>query len=79
MRGAVNGGALQVLHQLGLRDAFDAVYGASAGALNAAFFLSGQLDGVSIYHDYLCTGEVGALAETLRWLGSVCVCVCLCV
>jgi hypothetical protein len=46
-----------VINQLGMREAFDAVYGASAGALNATYFLSGQLDGVSIYHDYLCTGE----------------------
>lgn len=37
---------LQVLNQLGMRDAFDAVYGASAGALNATYFLSGQMDGV---------------------------------
>lgn len=35
-----------MLNQLGMRDAFDAVYGASAGALNATYFLSGQLDGV---------------------------------
>ena len=31
------------------RDAFDAVYGSSAGAINATYFLSGQRDGVSIY------------------------------
>jgi predicted patatin/cPLA2 family phospholipase len=30
------------LEQLGLRDAFDEVHGASAGAFNAAFFLAGQ-------------------------------------
>lgn len=34
MRGAVNGGAMQVLAELGLADAFDAVYGCSAGAMN---------------------------------------------
>ena len=53
MRGCVSGGALQALADLGLRDVFDAVYGASAGALNATYFLSGQRDGVEIYHDYI--------------------------
>jgi len=42
MRGAVSGGALQALHDLGLRDAFDVVYGSSAGAMNATYFLAGQ-------------------------------------
>ena len=49
MRGAVSGGGLQALHDLGLRDAFDVVYGSSAGAINATYFLSGQRDGVDIY------------------------------
>ena len=31
------------------RDAFDAVYGASAGAINATYFLTGQREGVDIY------------------------------
>jgi len=38
MRGAISGGMAMGLEELGLRDAFDAVYGASAGALNAAWF-----------------------------------------
>ncbi len=33
------------------RDSFDAVYGASAGAINATYFLTGQPEGVSIYAD----------------------------
>jgi len=49
MRGAVSGGGLQALHDLGLRDVFDCVYGSSAGAINATYFLSGQRDGVDIY------------------------------
>jgi len=53
MRGCVSGGALQALADLGLRECFDSVYGASAGALNATYFLSGQRDGVDIYHDYI--------------------------
>ncbi len=31
------------------RDSFDAVYGASAGAINATYFLTGQREGVDIY------------------------------
>jgi hypothetical protein len=42
------------------RDAFDAVYGASAGALNATYFLSGQREGVNIYHEHIATPEVSA-------------------
>lgn len=41
MRGCVSGGALQALADVGLRDAFDAVYGSSAGAINSTYFLSG--------------------------------------
>ena len=32
----------QALNDLGLRNAFDAVYGSSAGAINATYFLSGE-------------------------------------
>jgi predicted patatin/cPLA2 family phospholipase len=42
MRGVVSAGMTSALEQLGLRDAFDEVHGASAGAFNAAFFLAGQ-------------------------------------
>lgn len=38
MRGAVTGGMTAALHALGLREAFDDVYGASAGTLNGAWF-----------------------------------------
>lgn len=41
MRGAITGGMALALEDLGLRDAFDAVYGASAGTLNAAWFVGG--------------------------------------
>ena len=57
MRGCVSGGALQALADLGLRECFDSVYGASAGALNATYFLSGQRDGVDIYHDYIANDK----------------------
>jgi predicted patatin/cPLA2 family phospholipase len=42
MRGVVSAGMAAALDQLGLRDAFDEVHGASAGAFNGAFFLAGQ-------------------------------------
>jgi predicted patatin/cPLA2 family phospholipase len=42
MRGVVSAGMTAALEQLGLRDAFDEVHGASAGAFNGAFLLAGQ-------------------------------------
>src|SRR5438477_4680687 len=42
MRGVISCAALMGLEELGLTDAFDEVYGASAGAMNAAYFLAGQ-------------------------------------
>lgn len=57
MRGCVSGGALQALADLGMRDAFDAVYGSSAGAINGTYFISGQRDGVHIYHDHIASQE----------------------
>jgi predicted patatin/cPLA2 family phospholipase len=52
MRGAVSAGMAIALHELGLVDAFDAVYGASAGALNAVWLLSGNpSDGLRPYGD----------------------------
>jgi predicted patatin/cPLA2 family phospholipase len=42
MRGVISCAALMALEELGLTRAFDEVYGASAGAVNAAYFLAGQ-------------------------------------
>ncbi len=42
MRGVVSAGMTAAIEHLGLRDAFDEVHGASAGAFNAAFLLAGQ-------------------------------------
>lgn len=42
MRGVISGGSLIALEQLGLTSAFDEVYGESAGAINAAYFLASQ-------------------------------------
>jgi len=52
MRGAVSAGIAIAIDELGLTDAFDAVYGASAGALNAVWLLSGNpSDGLRPYAD----------------------------
>lgn len=44
MRGAVSGGMGLGLDELGLTRSFDAVYGASAGALNGLWFVAGRVD-----------------------------------
>ena len=54
MRGIISAGMLAGLESLGLLRVFDAVYGASAGAFNGAYFLAGQAsDGVAIYYENL--------------------------
>lgn len=44
MRGVYSGGMVLALEQAGLGHAFDAVYGTSAGALNGAWFLTGDAE-----------------------------------
>jgi predicted patatin/cPLA2 family phospholipase len=52
MRGVLSAGALLALDVLGFRAVFDEVYATSAGAVNAAYFLSGQgAHGITIYFD----------------------------
>jgi predicted acylesterase/phospholipase RssA len=52
MRGVVSAGMVSALEELGLGEAFDAVYGSSAGAINTAYFLAGQAAfGTAIYAD----------------------------
>ena len=52
MRGAVSGGMALALDELGLKDAFDAAYGSSAGTLNAMWLLSGRVrDGIPTWTD----------------------------
>src|SRR5919107_3793175 len=52
MRGAVSGGMVLALHELGLAQAFDAAYGSSAGTLNAMWLISGRArDGVPTWVD----------------------------
>jgi predicted patatin/cPLA2 family phospholipase len=51
MRGVFTAGALCALEDLGVRHVFDAIYGSSAGAINAGYFLAGQIaEGTSIYY-----------------------------
>ena len=50
MRGVVSAGMVGALEELGLTDAFDGIYGSSAGAINGAYFLAGQARlGTTIY------------------------------
>src|ERR687889_796234 len=52
MRGAVTGGMVLGLDELGLAHAFDAAYGSSAGTLNAMWLVSGRAhDGVPTWTD----------------------------
>jgi predicted patatin/cPLA2 family phospholipase len=61
MRGVVTAGMALALHELGLVPAFDAVYGASAGALTGAWLLSSNPDGLRGWSE-------PAYAKTLiRW------------
>lgn len=58
MRGVVSGGMLAGLEQLDALPAFDAVYGASAGAVGAAYFMARQaVYGMEIYHRHLTDSE----------------------
>ena len=52
MRGVVSAGMAAAIEQLGLRDAFDEVHGASAGAFNAAFLLAGQAAYLTTLYQY---------------------------
>jgi predicted patatin/cPLA2 family phospholipase len=52
MRGVVSAGMVWALEHLGLTQTFDGVYGSSAGAINAAYFLAGQAAvGTTIYYE----------------------------
>ncbi len=52
MRGVVSAGMVTALDDLGLQQAFDVVYGSSAGACAAAYFLAGQArDGARLYYE----------------------------
>jgi predicted patatin/cPLA2 family phospholipase len=67
MRGVVSAGMVCALEALGLTEAFDAVYGSSAGAINAAYFLAGQARlGTSIYYEDINNRRFIDLKRALR-------------
>ena len=54
MRGIVSCSMLAALSEAGFGDAFDAVYGCSAGALNGAYFITGTAwSALSVYYEDL--------------------------
>lgn len=66
MRGVISAGMVWALEDLGYLPAFDAVYGSSAGAINAAYFLAGQAGlGTSIYFEDINTATFISLARAL--------------
>ena len=66
MRGVVSAGMVSALEELGLVHAFDGVYGSSAGAINAAYFLAGQAAfGTSIYAEDINNSRFISLARLL--------------
>ena len=67
MRGVISAGMVWALEDLGLGDAFDAVYGSSAGAINAAYFLGGRAGlGTTIYYEDINSAKFIDLARPLR-------------
>src|SRR6476620_9162779 len=53
MRTVVSSGMASALEQLGLRDSFDTVYGASAGAAVGAYFVAGNVrQGTAIFFEH---------------------------
>jgi len=54
MRAVISGGAFIALDFLKLNNVFDIIYGSSAGAINAAYFLSYQIAyGVAVYYQLI--------------------------
>lgn len=67
MRGVISAGMVWALEDLGLVSAFDAVYGSSAGAINAAYFLGGQAGlGTTIYHEDINNRHFIDLSRMIR-------------
>jgi len=67
MRGIVSAAMLIALADLGFANAFDEVYGSSAGAINAAYLFQGQRwDALSLYYADLGTKEFIDRRRVLR-------------
>ncbi len=70
MRGAISAGMMVVLHERGLVRCFDAAYGSSAGALGAAWMLTGSAAaGMSTYLDQGLISQVIDPKRALRRAG----------
>ena len=68
MRGAVSGGMVLGLEELGLRGAIDAAYGSSAGTLNAMWLASGRVrEGLPTWTDPQLVREL--IRPRRFWLG----------
>jgi predicted patatin/cPLA2 family phospholipase len=68
MRGVISAAMLTALEDLGFKNAIDGVYGCSAGAMNAAYFLSSVETWyyLSIYFDNLSNREFVDFVRVLR-------------
>jgi len=67
MRGVISAGMLWALEDLGLTEAFDAVYGSSAGAISGAYFLAGQAGlGTRIYYEDINNARFIDLSRAAR-------------
>lgn len=67
MRGAVSGGMVLALDELGLSQSFDAAYGSSAGSLNAMWLLSGRVrEGIPTWVDPQLVGQLIDRRRALR-------------
>ncbi len=66
MRGVVSAGMLKALERQSMLPAFDAVYGSSAGAVNGAFFVAGQVEyGGPIYPEHINNSHFISLWRSL--------------
>ena len=66
MRGVVSAGMVAALEQLNLKEAFDAVFGASAGAVAGAYFIAGQARyGTTIFYEDINNRQFISLARLL--------------
>jgi predicted patatin/cPLA2 family phospholipase len=72
MRGVVSAGMVSALEERGMTGVFDAVYGSSAGAINAAYFLAGQARmGTTIYYEDINNRRFIDLGRSVRGLPVV--------
>lgn len=67
MRGVISAAMLSQLEDYGFQNAFDVVYGCSAGGINGAYFLAGETwYPLSIYYDDLTTKQFVDFSRALR-------------